>query len=175
MRSELRLPTREAAGAGRVEDRELSDQGDLDHGLSDPEPVKPPTVESDVTSCQPPVRILSPITMPPPPPMSLPPKELPSLFVPQATQFPQTRVYGPHFGERLLSASEAYNIIHRWNISSSGARGSDVETFLMRIEEGRELVPIADEDLFKRLPFYLTGITLQWYRTKRSRWVTWRF
>ncbi|XP_032673064.1 activity-regulated cytoskeleton associated protein 1-like [Odontomachus brunneus] len=64
--------------------------------------------------------------------------------------------------------------MRRWNLSFSGARGYDVETFLMRIEEGRELVPIANGDLFKCLPFFLTGIALQWYRIKKSRWSTWR-
>ncbi|EFN88524.1 hypothetical protein EAI_13201, partial [Harpegnathos saltator] len=47
-------------------------------------------------------------------------------------------------------------------------------TFLLRISEGRDVIPIADEDLFKCLPFFLTGIALQWYRMKRSRWVSWR-
>jgi len=52
------------------------------------------------------------------------------------------------------SAVDVYNIMRRWNLNFSGARGSDAEAFLIRIEEGRALIPVSDEELFKSLPFY---------------------
>ncbi|EFN60198.1 hypothetical protein EAG_06206, partial [Camponotus floridanus] len=56
----------------------------------------------------------------------------------------------------------------------SGARGSDAETFLTRIEEGRALITVSDEEIFKCIPFFLSGIALYWYRSERDRWRTWR-
>lgn len=58
------------------------------------------------------------------------------------------------------TASSAYNIMRRWNLHFSGAVGEDAETFLLRVEEGRELIPVADEDILRCLPFFLTGIAL---------------
>ena len=72
------------------------------------------------------------------------------------------------------SAADAYNVMRRWNLNFSGARGSDAEAFLIRIEEGRALIPVSDADLFKSLPFFLSGIALHWFRSKRSQWRTWQ-
>jgi len=71
------------------------------------------------------------------------------------------------------SASAVYNIMRKWNLKFSGARGEDAETFLIRIEEGRELIPVADEDVLRCIPFFLTGIALHWFRGKRARLNTW--
>lgn len=49
------------------------------------------------------------------------------------------------------SAMTAYNIMRRWNLQFSGAREEDAETFLLRIEEGRELVSVPDEDILRYL------------------------
>ncbi|XP_011881426.1 PREDICTED: uncharacterized protein LOC105569517 [Vollenhovia emeryi] len=74
---------------------------------------------------------------------------------------------------RRSSASDAYNTMRKWNLHFSGARGEDGETFLLRIEEGRGLIPVSDADLLQCLPFFLTGMALSWYRTKRDRFRTW--
>ena len=70
-------------------------------------------------------------------------------------------------------AAAAYNIMRRWNLKFSGARGEDAETFLLRIEEGRELIPVDDADVLRCLPFFLSGIALHWFRAKRERLPTW--
>ncbi|KYN44948.1 hypothetical protein ALC56_00600 [Trachymyrmex septentrionalis] len=44
------------------------------------------------------------------------------------------------------------------------ARGSEAEVFLIRIEEGRELFPVNDADLFRCLPFFLSGTALFCFR-----------
>jgi len=67
---------------------------------------------------------------------------------------------------------DIYHIMRRWNLQFSGARGSDAETFLTRIEEGRALITVSDEEIC--IPFFLTGIALYWYHGERNRWRTWR-
>ncbi|XP_071569963.1 uncharacterized protein [Temnothorax nylanderi] len=71
------------------------------------------------------------------------------------------------------SATTIYNIMRKWDLKFSGARGEDAETFLLRVEEGRELIPVADEDMLRCLPFFLSGIALYWFRGKRERLTTW--
>lgn len=71
------------------------------------------------------------------------------------------------------SATEIYNALRKWNLTFSGARGGDAEAFLIRIEEGRALFPVSDADLFRCLPFFLSGTALYWYRNRRSEWRTW--
>ena len=53
--------------------------------------------------------------------------------------------------------TQAYEILRKWNLKFSGASQEDPETFLMRFEEGRMLVPIQDRDLLRALPFFLSG------------------
>lgn len=72
------------------------------------------------------------------------------------------------------SVMDVYNIMRRWNLNFTGARGSDAEAFLMRIEEGRALLPVCDEDLLKTLPFFLSGTALYWFRHKRTEVHSWR-
>ncbi|XP_039309912.1 uncharacterized protein K02A2.6-like [Solenopsis invicta] len=55
------------------------------------------------------------------------------------------------------SVTEIFNILRKWNLAFSGSRGSDAEAFLVRIEEGRALLPVSDDDLFRCLPFFLSG------------------
>ncbi|KYN02587.1 Gag-Pol polyprotein [Cyphomyrmex costatus] len=43
----------------------------------------------------------------------------------------------------------------------------------MRIEESRALFPVSDDDLFRCLPFFLTGAALYWFRNRRAEWRTW--
>lgn len=50
--------------------------------------------------------------------------------------------------------------MRKWNLKFSGARGEDAETFLLRIEERRKLIPVDDEDVLRCLPFFLSGIAL---------------
>ncbi|KAL0128567.1 hypothetical protein PUN28_003722 [Cardiocondyla obscurior] len=71
------------------------------------------------------------------------------------------------------SAAAAYNTMRKWNLKFSGARGEDAETFLIRIEEGRELIAVSDADVLKSLPFFLSGVALHWFRAKRTRFTDW--
>ncbi|XP_043285560.1 uncharacterized protein [Venturia canescens] len=72
-----------------------------------------------------------------------------------------------------VTASSVLHLMRKWNISFSGKRGDDVETFLTRISEGRALVPVSDVDLIRCIPFFLTGVALQWYRNDKDRWENW--
>ena len=63
--------------------------------------------------------------------------------------------------------TRAYEIMRKWNIKYSGVRSDDPDAFLMRIEEGRDLVPICDADLLRVVPFFLSGIALNWFRGSR--------
>lgn len=72
-----------------------------------------------------------------------------------------------------VSANEAWNAMRKWNLNFSGARGMDAEDFLRRIENGRAIVPMLDEDVFKCLPFFLSGIAAHWYRAKQTQWLSW--
>lgn len=80
---------------------------------------------------------------------------------------------GPPNGTSSNSAATAYNVMRKWNLKFSGTRGEDAETFLLRIEEGRELIPVSDEDILCCLPFFLSGIALHWFRGKKNRLPTW--
>jgi len=71
------------------------------------------------------------------------------------------------------TATEIYNALRKWNLTFSGARGGDAEAFLIRVEEGRALFPVGDEDLFRCLPFFLSGTALYWFRNRRSEWQSW--
>ena len=54
--------------------------------------------------------------------------------------------------------AHTYEVMRKWNIKYSGARNDDPA--LMRIEEGRDLVPVSDENLLRVVPFFLQGIDL---------------
>lgn len=50
----------------------------------------------------------------------------------------------------------------------------DVETFLERIREIRDVIPATDADTLRCLTFCLDGIALICFRATRHRWVSWR-
>lgn len=66
------------------------------------------------------------------------------------------------------STTDVYHMMWRWNLEFSGTRGGDAEASLMRIQERRTLISVTDE-MFKCIPFFLSGITLYWYRNERGR------
>ena len=80
--------------------------------------------------------------------------------------------HGRNMGTAPSNPSQAYGLMRKWNIRFSGSRQEDVDNFLKRIEEGRDLVPISDSDLLRVLPFFLTGLALNWFRGSRHRWRT---
>ncbi|XP_074099004.1 activity-regulated cytoskeleton associated protein 2-like [Cotesia typhae] len=63
--------------------------------------------------------------------------------------------------------------MHKWRVSFGGARHEDVETFIMRVDEGLEMVRVRDEDLLRALPFSLSGAALTWYRGRLQNFHTW--
>lgn len=101
----------------------------------------------------------------PSPPVS---RQLP----PESPRTPSSAGRGP-MGASSNSAATAYNVMRKWNLKFSGARGEDAETFILRVEEGRELVPVSDEDILRCLPFFLTGMALNWFRGRKARLATW--
>ncbi|KMQ85095.1 hypothetical protein RF55_16565 [Lasius niger] len=76
-------------------------------------------------------------------------------------------------GASSNSAATAYNVMRKWNLKFTGTRGEDAETFLLRVEEGRALVPVSDEDILRCLPFFLSGMALNWFRGRKSRLTSW--
>ena len=68
--------------------------------------------------------------------------------------------------------ARAYEIMRKWNVRFGGTRQEDLDAFLLRIEEGRDLVPICDSDMLRVMPFFLTGIALSWFRGSRHLWLT---
>lgn len=71
------------------------------------------------------------------------------------------------------SPSAIYDVMRKWNLKFAGTSGEDAEAFLIRIEEGRALIPVTDRDILRCLPFFLSGIALHWFRNGKSRWDTW--
>lgn len=68
------------------------------------------------------------------------------------------------------NTASAYETMRKWNIRFSGNSQEDAESFLRRIEEGRSFFPIRGEDLLRVLPFFLSGIALNWFRSSRYQW-----
>ena len=68
------------------------------------------------------------------------------------------------------SPASAYDTMRRWNLRFSGARDEDPEDYILKIIEGRSVIPVADEVILRLLPFFLSGIALSWFRSNRFRW-----
>lgn len=81
------------------------------------------------------------------------------------------RTMGDSYGR--AAAAAACQAMSQWKLSFSGARGEDADDFLVRLEEGRRFVHMSDADLLNGLPFCLSGIALQWFRTERRKWTSW--
>lgn len=64
-----------------------------------------------------------------------------------------TRVNDNRSAARSSSAMDVYHMMHRWNLQLSGARGSDAETFLTRIEEECALITVMRRFLSAFLSF----------------------
>ena len=60
--------------------------------------------------------------------------------------------------------------MRRWNLRFSGSRDEDPEDYLLRIIEGRSVIPVVDEVILRLLPFFLSGIALSWFRSDQFRW-----
>lgn len=71
------------------------------------------------------------------------------------------RYYRPHINTNSLYST--FNIMRKWNLSFSGARGEDPDTFLTRISQGIAMVPVRDDDILRILPFFLKGIAARWF------------
>ncbi|KMQ86252.1 reverse ribonuclease integrase, partial [Lasius niger] len=74
---------------------------------------------------------------------------------------------------RTPYAMDAYNIMRKWNLNFSGARDGEAEAFLIRIKQGRQLILLEDEEIFKCLPFFLSGTAAHWFRLNKHLWRTW--
>lgn len=69
---------------------------------------------------------------------------------------------------RAPNAVSAYDIMRRWNLSFEG--GQNAEQFLLRVMEGRQLMPLDDFNLLAGIPFFLKGVPLEWFRCRRAEW-----
>lgn len=70
------------------------------------------------------------------------------------------------------TTASAYTTMRKWGIRFAGTCQEDAESFLRRIEEGRSFFPIRDENLLRILPFFLSGVALNWYRGAKHNWRT---
>ena len=66
--------------------------------------------------------------------------------------------------------SSTFEIMRKWNLRFSGKSGEDSEEFIRRLQDGRNMSNISDEDLLTCLPFFLEGVALNWYRNTRPNW-----
>lgn len=73
-----------------------------------------------------------------------------------------------------VSASEVWNTMRRWNLNFTGARGTDPEAFIRKIENGRAIIPMSDEDILRCLPFFFSGIADYWFQAKRESFRSWQ-
>ena len=85
---------------------------------------------------------------------------------------------GTGLESRPLSASSRFNrtldaVVKNWGITYSGDRRTSVDNFLARLEEGRAVSFLSEEELMIALPFLLDGLALQWFRQNKSSWPTW--
>ena len=62
--------------------------------------------------------------------------------------------------------------MRKWNLKFSGTRWEDPDAFLTRLDEGRSLVRICDSDLLRVIPFFMSGIALNWFRSSKYLWRT---
>ena len=60
--------------------------------------------------------------------------------------------------------------MRKWNLHYSGKPEEDSEEFIRRLQDGRNMSNISDEDLLTCLPFFLEGVALNWYRNTRPNW-----
>ena len=72
----------------------------------------------------------------------------------------------------LSKPMHAYDIMRKWNLKFSGTRREDPDAFLTRLDDGRSLVPIYVSDLLRVMPFFLSGIALNWFRSSKYLWRT---
>ena len=64
-------------------------------------------------------------------------------------------------------------VVKNWGVTYSGDRRTSVDNFLARLEEGRAVSFLSEEELMVALPFLLDGLALQWFRQNKSSWPTW--
>lgn len=70
------------------------------------------------------------------------------------------------------SGASALETMRKWNLKFVGSKSEDPEAFLMKIREGHSIVPVSDETLLQVMPFFLSGIALNWFRGSRHLWKT---
>lgn len=68
------------------------------------------------------------------------------------------------------SFTKAIEAMRRWNLKFSGSKLDDPENFLTRLNEGRAIVPITNQEFLRCLPFFLEGVALHWFRNERDNW-----
>ena len=67
--------------------------------------------------------------------------------------------------DRQRRISSAFETMRKWNLRFSGAHGEDPVEFLKSINEGRGLLRIEDQELLQCIPFLMTGVARNWYRS----------
>lgn len=70
------------------------------------------------------------------------------------------------------SYAKTIEAMRKWNLKFSGTKAEDPESFLTRLNEGRAIVTISNDDFLRCLPFFLEGIALHWFRNEQDRWQT---
>ena len=63
-------------------------------------------------------------------------------------------------------------VVRQWKLKFNGSSKASAEDFLTRVDECRIFSPLSDMELISALPLLLTGVALQWYRLKKSQWIS---
>ena len=66
--------------------------------------------------------------------------------------------------------STAFDCLRKLNIKFSGAPGEDPDEFIKSLKEGRQILRVTDEELLQCVPFLLSGVARNWYRTTGAHW-----
>lgn len=76
--------------------------------------------------------------------------------------------------QRQRRISTAFDSLRKLNIKFSGAQNEDPDEFIKSLKEGRHILQLADEELLQCVPFLLTGVARNWYRTTGAGWRSFR-
>ena len=72
--------------------------------------------------------------------------------------------------QRQRRISTAFDSLRKLNIKFSGAPNEDPDEFIKSLKEGRQILRVTDEELLQCVPFLLSGVARNWYRTTGANW-----
>lgn len=76
--------------------------------------------------------------------------------------------------QRQRRISTAFDSLRKLNIKFSGAPSEDPDEFIKSLQECRHILQVTDEELLQCIPFLLSGVARNWYRTSGAHWRSFR-